>query len=69
MNKVIRVCKLVQDGDLTKAKVEKESEHIVGQLTSLRAFRSSLKHRVKTLSGGAADAEVAPVGLRRGEDD
>ena len=61
VNEVIRVCELVRNGDL--AEIEEGFKAIVFQLTSSRAFRSSLKHRLKTLSGGTADAEVAPAGL------
>ena len=60
MDKVIRVREPARDGDLRE--IEGESEHIIVQLTSLRAFISSLKHRVKALSGGGANVEVAPAG-------
>jgi len=66
MDEVIRVRELVRDGDLTE--IEGESKHIIVQLTSLRAFMSSLKHRVKAPSGRGTDVEVAPAG-RTGEDD
>ena len=68
VNEVVRVCEFVRGGDLVRVDVEEGSMHTVGRLTSSRAFRSSLKHRVKTLSGGEADADVAPAGLRRGKD-
>jgi len=67
MDEVIRVCELVRDGDLTE--IEEECKDIVVQLTSLRAFRSSLKHRVKALSGGGTDVEVAPAGWGSDEGD
>jgi len=64
MDEVILLCEPIRDGDLTE--IEKESTHIAVQLTSLRAFRSSLKHRVVALSGGA---DVEMVGRGSGEDD
>lgn len=61
VDEVIWVHEPVQGGDL--AKIEQEPKHIVVQLTSLRAFRSSSKHRVRTLSVEPVDAEEAPVDL------
>lgn len=66
MNEVIRVCEPVHGGDLTK--IEEGPKHIVAQLTSLRAFRSPLKHLAKALSGGMLGTVVTP-GLLCGEDD
>ena len=67
MDEVIRVGELVREGNLTE--IEGESKHIIVQLTSLRAFMSSLKHRVNALSGGGTGVEVEPAGRGGGEDD
>jgi len=67
MNEVIRVCEPVHGGDLTK--IEEGPKHIVAQLTSLRAFRSPLKHLAKALSEGMIGTVVTPADLLCGEDD
>jgi len=66
VDEVIRVRELVRDSDLTE--IEGGSTRIIAQLTSLRAFMSSSKHRVKALSGGGTDVETAPGGVGRGEE-
>jgi len=66
VDEVIRVCEPVHGGDLTE--IEEEPKHVVVQLTSLRAFRSSLKHLVRALSEGVADTVMVPVGLLGGGD-
>jgi len=66
VNEVIRVCEPVHGSNLTG--IEEEFKHIVVQLTSLRAFRSSLKHLVRALSEGVVDTVVVPVGLLGGGD-
>lgn len=65
VNEVIGICELVHDGDLTE--IEGESKYIIIQLTSLRTFRSSLKHLVKIQSEGASVTAVAPAGLLSSE--
>lgn len=61
MDEVIGVREIVRDGNLKE--IEGEFKRVVVQLTSLRAFMSSLKHRVRALSGGGTDVEAAPAGL------
>lgn len=67
MDEVIRVCESIRDRDLTE--IEERSERVTVQLTSSRAFKSSLKHRVKALSGGGTELEMAPAGPGSCEDD
>lgn len=66
VNKVIWVSEIIRDSDLTK--IEKEFKYITAKITSLRAFRSSLKHLVRTSFEGAIATTAAPAGPLSDED-
>lgn len=67
VNEIVWVSEIIRHGDLTK--IEKRSKYITVKITSLRAFRSSLKHLVRTSFEGATAITAAPAGLLSDEDD
>lgn len=66
MYETIRVCKPILGGDLTG--IEKKARSHCFWLTSLRNFKRSLKHLIKTLSEEATGNTMAPAGLLRDDD-